>query len=202
MKKMIIGFALGILMLGQVDNATAQLETGDVFVDVYYGYSISKAFFNNIVVNSASPQSTSGYGPVGARVEFMIAKFVGVGLDVIYRESSRSYIYVSNVSVPPISYDYKYTVQQLRVMGQVNFHIVNSDKSDLYAGLSLGYRGVQRKLTSDDPNQNDWGNEFFFPVAARLSVGYRYFFSKNLAFGVQAGMGGGSFINGGLTYVF
>lgn len=81
---------------------------------------------------------------------------------------------------------------RLRILGKVNAHVLsNSEKSDLYFTLGLGYNGFNPKLSKDH-------NEFGFsekipnlslPIALRLSVGYTYYFINNVGVTGEIGVG-------------
>lgn len=145
---------------------------------------------------------------VGGKVETFIYPWMSVGIECTFRSSTISYEITDStlfaeldeklgistqdlLGVNPFGI-YKLGLPRLRILGKVNAHVLpNSEKSDLYFSLGLGYNGLNPKLSKDD-------NEFGFsekipnlslPIAFRLSAGYTYYFINNLGVTGEIGVG-------------
>ena len=119
-----------------------------------------------------------------------------------YRYSSSDYNLdvTDSITLTVTNYDHSHSVSQLRVMGKLNVHFVNNEKTDFYGGFAVGYKNVQRTFLTENPYKFSGVTEAFIPVAMRLAIGYRYFINPNWAIGFEAGIGGGTLANIGICY--
>lgn len=175
-------------------------ETGDVLIEGYYGFpnlytSVLKAAY----VNDNSIQEDvkiGGIGPIGFRAEYMVTDKIGMGIDINYTNT-----YVSwSEDYTGINYNYEISVPRFRAMGKFNFHFTDSDVFDAYGSVGAGYSSWKYKLDTNDPFYTDTEQSSLIPVAFRLAVGARYFFTDNVGANLEFGLGGGSIIHAGLSY--
>lgn len=173
MKKVLLGFIVfGAVMVFNATNTFAQYEKGDKLLNLGIG------------LNSYY----SGGIPLGASFEVGITDEISVGGSA----SFLSHTYYGND---------KFTA--IYIGGRGSYHVnkllnLGSDKTDLYAGASLGYRSFK------------WNNDYFGSLGGSYGsgvyfggfIGGRYYFKPNLAGFVELGAGGSSNANIGLTFKF
>ncbi|NOQ72058.1 MAG: outer membrane beta-barrel protein [Crocinitomix sp.] len=201
-----IGAAL-IATMSFNNTAVAQVEQGNLIIDPYIGTPTRNIIWGSIIsgVTSNSDFSTAGL-PVsfGGRAEFMAADNFGIGVDVNYVMSGYQYStsYFDTVTVATYDANYKYTANILRAMVRLNYHFVQTDVLDAYFGVGAGYRTVKRT------GSYSWGGEerddlstsiTLVPVAFRLALGARYYFTDNIGANVELGLLGGGPIQVGLS---
>jgi hypothetical protein len=143
---------------------------------------------------------------LGARFEYMVKHRFGIALEANYERSGydRSF-YETN----PLTgaFDTNAITQTSWVEGRARFmlrfqyHFVQRDKLDMYAGLGGGYvlvtsRGESSNLP--DPVVEPTGIQELYlerlsePIAARLFLGSRFHFSDRFGLSAEVGIGSGS----------
>jgi opacity protein-like surface antigen len=202
--------ATSALTVGFNNSATAQVETGTMMIDTYYGYpNVGKSFWDALETEGAQNTETNGIGPLGTRFEYMIADNLGVGVDINYVGNGYSYedtvqtynettsMWESNI------YSYSYQRDKLRIMARVNYHFVITDAVDAYIGFGAGYKHKINKFTSTQPGAEevDLGVSLL-PVSARICLGTRFFFTPWLGVNLELGIGGGPLMSAGATVKF
>jgi hypothetical protein len=99
------------------------------------------------------------------------------------------------------TYNYEVSVPRFRAMGKFNFHFAQSDVFDAYTAVGAGYSSWKTKITTNDPSYIDNTSlKNPIPIAFRLALGGRYFFTDNIGIGLEFGLGGGALINGGIAF--
>jgi len=199
MKRAIIG-ALAVLALsfGMGNRATAQIEQGTFMIDTYYGFPNSTKSFYKLFEDSTNYRAT-GFGPIGMRVEYLVADKVGIGAEVNFVKGGSTYEFNG--------YTYEYSKIKLRAMLRFNFHFGTTENFDAYFGVGAGYKYTKKTFTTTDPSGEETAETGGFlnltiPVAARLAVGMKYFFIPNVGISAEIGVGGGPLVNGGLAFKF
>jgi outer membrane protein W len=100
-------------------------------------------------------------------------------------------------------YDYSIKTSKIGAMVTFNYHFVESDKFDAYFVTGLGYGN--RNTTYASTNKDyivPASTSSLFPVAARIGVGMRYFFTENIGANLGLGLGQGGLVNIGITAKF
>jgi outer membrane protein W len=191
MKKLFIALSFSFATFYSSNDANAQaMSQGDFSVDVYYGFgSLSKAFVQEMAKPDGQFRSL---GALGARFEFMASDKVGIGLEGNYLNH--------NATWRNENYSYEYNVRRIRVFPRINYHFGNSDSFDAYVGVGAGYRYIVRSYSTNDPNYDPDDTEGILPVAMRLAIGARYFFTDNIGLHMEFGMGGGNIVHYGLSF--
>jgi opacity protein-like surface antigen len=188
----------GILCFWALGMQAQVVQKGTVLIDGYLGFpNLYKTVLQNNYGEGGNNLKVGGIGPLGGRIEYLIADKIGVGLDLNY--SSASLTYTELNSVNGTLYDYKIGRSIFRAMPRFNFHFGNSDSFDGYAGVGSGYRSVNWTFESNDPFYNDESIGGLIPVAFRIFVGGRYFFTDLLGIHMEFGLGGGALMQGGLS---
>ncbi len=207
MKKAII-CAIAAFGMMFSNNASAQaVEEGNLVFDVYYGFpNLYTTVFKAAYANSGTEEDlkVSGLGPVGFRGEYLLADKIGLGLDIGFNNSKVSYTETSSGvnsqgQIVENTYTYDFTTKKLGVMLTFNYHFIDNDQVDFYGVFGVGYGNRTFSFESSDPNYDEGSIESLIPVASRIGVGVRYFFTDNIGVNVAAGFGQGGILNAGLS---
>ena len=196
MKKLILSVAVFALSLTSFKANAQAVEEGKILIDTYYGFpnlytTIFKAAYSNY-----TDASVSGLGPLGVRGEYLFTDKIGLGLDLCY--SSMSLSYNDNTVIPTTTY--KASTKKIGAMVTFNYHFANHDNFDAYFITGVGVNN--RSFSYSDPSMGTVSSTGTnaIPVAARVGVGMRYFFTPNIGLNLGLGLGQGSLINGGLSF--
>ncbi len=180
-------------------------EEGNVGIDLYYGFpNIYSTAFKASYANSGSELDVNinGMGPVGLRAEYLLTDKIGLGLDLGFNNTTLTFKeegYDSNNN--PTIYDYTYS-KKIGAMVTFNYHFIDNDELDFYGIFGMGYGNRSFKFESTDPNYVEATVSSLIPVASRLGVGMRYFFTDNIGANLALGFGQGGIINAGLSFKF
>ena len=168
-------FALFILALVAFQFSNAQVEEGDIMISL--GVGLSPSFYSGSGYESSLP-------PLELTGEYRLNENIGVGAFLGY--ASAEYRQAG------FGFDYNY------ILGGVlgNYHFVNKENLDVYAGAKLGYVSISSEAV---------GTAGLFTASSEASgllyggqVGARYWFSDK--FGVNAEVGYGvALVKAGLT---
>lgn len=207
-----------ILALVFVGNSFAQTQVGqgNFIIDPYLGFPQSNSI-RQAPNNAINYRLNGGLFSYGGRFEYMLADNFGIGADINYVVSGANYDYRDTTLVynsgtgnydPVINtYNYDYTAKRLRMMVRLNYHFVQNDRVDAYAGFGAGYRTVRRSWTSTNTAEAD--NPFnleqekaLIPIALRVSIGTRIYFTDNIGAMIELGAGGGALLQFGLSAKF
>jgi len=196
-------------------NAQMPVQQGNVIIDPYIGFPQSNASRTQ-PDNSTNYKLNGGLLSFGGRAEYMLADNFGIGLDINYVKSGSNYnladsslLYSVNSgfydSLVINSYNWDYTAKKTRMMVRLNYHFVQNDRVDAYVGFGAGYKMVSRKWTIEDPNGTSDGLEqekSLIPVALRIAIGTRIYFTQNIGAMIELGAGGGALLQFGLSAKF
>jgi hypothetical protein len=197
-------------------NAQMPVQEGNVIIDLYAGIpNWANSILYNQYDNNGGASTVSNYKinggmlSYGGRVEYMVAENFGMGIDVNYELSGFNYDYdtvtynATTLAYDPRTYNVDYRAKKLRAMIRLNYHFVQNDRVDAYAGFAGGYKNVNRVLTYTDPNYNgDKYSGALIPVAFRIAVGTRIYFTNNIGAMIELGAGGGALLQFGLSAKF
>jgi len=205
-KKIISGAALALFAVClQPNTANAQaVEEGNILIDVYYGFpNLYGATFKSLYANSGSETNVdiSSLGPLGLRGEYLISDKIGLGLDLGFNNTKLTY--TQHDDFDNKDYDYDYKTQKIGAMVTFNYHFLESnDNLDAYFMVGAGYGNRSFTFSSTDPNYSEASVKSIIPVASRIGVGMRYFFTDNIGLNLAIGFGQGGLVNGGLSLKF
>jgi hypothetical protein len=211
MKKIIM--ILGATLFSMCSlKAQTPVGQGNVIIDPYAGIPnwANSILYNNVEDNSTNNfKLNGGLLSYGGRVEYMVADNMGLGLDVNYETSGFNYDYndsIYNVNTNQYDvtkYNVDYKAKKLRAMLRLNYHFVQNDRVDVYAGFAGGYKNVNRTIDTNDPNYDDSDlNGALIPVALRIAIGTRVYFTNNIGAMVELGAFGGGLVQFGLSAKF
>lgn len=210
MKKILL--FMGAVALSTVSMAQTQVSQGDVIVDPYIGVPnwANSILYDQVNLDNSDNVTdykvNGGMLSYGGRVEYMLSDDFGMGVDVNYEVSGFNYNNVvsvydeSTATYTDAKYNYDYKAKKLRAMIRLNYHFVQTDRADAYTAFAGGYKNVNRIATSNDPNYvNDELNGALVPVAFRLAVGARVYFTDNIGAHLELGAFGGALLQFGLS---
>jgi len=189
------------------NTASAQaVEEGNILIDAYYGFpNLYSTTFKAAYANGAGTTnvSISGLGPVGLRAEYLLTDKVGLGLDIGFNNTKLKYSDVgTDENGNPTVYNYDFSTQKIGVMVTFNYHFIDNDNLDFYGVFGAGYGNRSFEYKSNDPYFTDGDVKGIFPVASRLGLGLRYFFTDNIGANIGLGVGQGGLLNAGLSFKF
>ncbi|HBF89100.1 MAG TPA: hypothetical protein DDX39_10700 [Bacteroidales bacterium] len=193
-------FSLGILNSNK-SNAQA-VKQGTILIDGFYGWPnlvtgtmkafyVDGAFDENVNINSI--------GPLGGRVEYLLSDNLGLGIDVVYANSSVSWTDIDEVTSE--TYSYEVSNPRLRIVPRLNYHFSQNERVDFYGVFGIGYKLSSIEFKTSDL---DWNPDFAFPlspVAYRLAIGTRFFFTDNIGMNLEFGLGS-ALATGGISVKF
>jgi len=210
MKKILL--FMGAVALSTVSMAQTQVSQGDVIVDPYIGVPnwANSILYDKVNLDNSDNVTdykvNGGMLSYGGRVEYMLSDDFGMGVDVNYEVSGFNYnnvvsVYDENTATyTDAKYNYDYKAKKLRAMIRLNYHFVQTDRADAYTAFAGGYKNVNRISTSNDPNYvNDELSGALVPVAFRLAVGARVYFTDNIGAHLELGAFGGALLQFGLS---
>jgi hypothetical protein len=203
-------------LLSSTLNAQTTVEQGNFIIDPYVGVPnwANAVLYNNVEpdANQSNIQNYKVNGSMlsyGGRFEYMVADNMGVGADVNYEVSGFNYDYDAVTGYDgfgnPIyaTYNVDYTAKKLRVMARLNYHFVQNDRVDAYAGFAGGYKNVNRLSTTNEPGFDDSSLDgALVPIALRLSIGTRIYFTNNIGGMIELGAFGGALLQFGISAKF
>jgi len=210
MKKLILPLIALTMMLAPTKSNAQAIGEGKIIVDGYYGFgNLYNAIFEALASSSGSNITNKFMGPLGVRGEYLISDKVGFGLDLGYSSASMNYDETITSYNPDINgnqidtYDYSIKTSKIGAMVTFNYHFVESDKFDAYFVTGLGYGNRTTTFTSTNKDYIvPEPKSSLFPVAARIGVGMRYFFTENIGANLGLGLGQGGLVNIGITAKF
>ncbi len=215
MKKLLfLGLFAATTVVSTNVNAQA-VEQGSVIVDVYAGYgTVFNALFRSAYQGVDADSKLSAIDAIGVRAEYLVSDKFGVGLDFTYSSikivdpyTSTVYTYDQNGFITGSTaavYEQTFSSKKIGVMASMNYHFLDNDKVDAYTNLGVGFKNRSYGYESTDPTQvsEDLGVGTLLPLALRVGVGMRYFFTDNIGINMNVGLGQGGWVNGGLALKF
>lgn len=208
-------------LLFNIGTSFAQLEEGDVFIDIHHGLLGGKKGVIYTLIENADATSeididgnlkTSYLGPIGGRVEYMIDDKISIGLESNYTKRVAEWTDENTESVynpttdeyetSTSSVDYTLTQSIIRIMVRTNYFFVNEEKYQIGFSNSLGYRMVRWDFKPFDDYYTDILTLSTWPLAYRGAFNLHYYFIPNLGINAEIGFSGGAYVNAGLSAKF
>lgn len=206
-----------VLLSATTLNAQVPVAQGNFIIDPYIGLPnwANSIFYSQYDGNNSSVRNYKVNGSMlsyGGRFEYMLAENMGIGVDVNYEVSGFNYDYDTSVYNSTTgeyefeSNNYDYTAKKTRVMARLNYHFVQNDRIDVYAGFAGGYKHVNRRgiTTNNVTNEQSEGSisGALVPVAFRIAIGTRVYFTDNIGAMMELGAFGGGLVQFGLSFKF
>ena len=191
------------IVFGALFSVTSQVEESSIIIDTYYGFPnlYTSVLRSGYETTDTDDFKISGYGPVGVRGEYMFSDKIGVGVDFMINSSKVSYSYDDFSSGGNTVYTDEVSTTKIGLMATFNYHFVSTDRIDFFAVVGAGFknRSWGYKSTNPDLGEDLALSSTVVPIAGRIGVGTRIFFTQNLAANVGLGFGQGGVLNAGLS---
>lgn len=193
MKKIILSLSLVFGALFNSNVKAQAIQEGNILIDTYYGFPNLYSTVLKAAYETYTDISISSLGPVGLRGEYLFTDKIGLGLDFCYSNMNLSYTDISTGT-------YKVGTYKIGGMVTFNYHFADHNNFDAFFTTGVGFNN--RTFTYSDPSMGTVSSSGFnaIPVAARVGVGMRYFFTPNLGLNLGLGLGQGSLLNGGVSF--
>jgi opacity protein-like surface antigen len=187
-------------------------RTGDIVIDPVIGIPNAGGVMlmagdnfdsydqNTITTNTSIPVQ------FGGRLEYMITNDIGIALEGNYEKSGYESVTTYYDSVGTESWSQTKT----RFLARFQYHAVQKEHVDFYVGAGIGYTNTKFTFTdgNTDPDYFSILAPVHFvdrvtdPLAARIFLGTRVLFTRNIGMVMEFGLGSGSILNLGLTARF
>jgi len=170
------------------------VEKGTILIDGFYGFP----YFNGTLLKAAYRDSLGNNNQVrnlnhfGGKAEIMLTDKMGVGIEGTWASATVRYMG---------KYNQIYTagVDKLRILAKMNFHFATSESVDPYLTWGIGYKNT--KIYTNEPNEVNDIDITLVPIAFRVGIGMRYFFTDIIGINAEVGLGG-PLMQGGLSLKF
>jgi len=198
-------FTTCIITFGTLFSATSQVEESSIIIDTYYGFPnlYTSVLRTGYDTETNDEFKITGYGPVGLRGEYMFHDKMGVGIDFMINTSKVSYNYASvSPTGSPAVYTDEVSTTKIGVMATFSYHFVSTDRIDFFGVVGAGFKNRSWRYSSNNPSllTDDLAlSSTLIPIAGRIGVGTRIFFTDNLAANIGLGFGQGGILNAGLS---
>lgn len=215
MKRIFLVFLLmSFVLQAQVNGSPSQYK---INFSVYAGSST----MSDLVLNFANRfENTVDYSvrtPIGFKANYYVQSWLSVGVDYYNRsfgfdfeisDTNELSVLASDLGFDledsPNDFTGKYALNafQNRIYLNATFHVLpQNNNSDLNVSVGFGPNLLKSRLTKDGADIDLYKKlpSISLPVAAKLSVEYRYYFASK--FGVHANLSlGGPIVAGGLNF--
>lgn len=204
MKKVLFLGVFATSMLVSSNVKAQAVEQGNVIVDVYYGFpNLYTSVFKALYASADTDSKVSGIGPLGLRGEYMVADKFGIGLDLGFNNTKIVDPYTVTNGSTTTTYEATYATKKIGAIATFNYHFLDNDKVDAYAVFGIGYGNRTFTDESTEPGYVPFVSVgSFIPVASKIGVGMRYFFTDNIGANLALGFGQGGVINAGISAKF
>jgi outer membrane protein W len=195
------------------------VEQGKILVDVYYGYKsplsiAARLGMEEIKKENEEKFNGSGITPpdytfsesgiFGARVEYLLTDHLGLGLAVLYEKITAGATVVNDNNL------YAFSLENTRIGAIIglNVHFLTQENLDPYLLVGVGYMNYKTDVIFSSPfgipisDEEKEKYKIPTPLAARLALGARYFFTDNIGVKIELGAGGGGIVEAGLALKF
>jgi len=169
------------------------VKQGDFIIDAFYGYpyiwgALLKSAYKSDSVAKQAGVTLHNYNHFGGRFEYLLTDKIGVGVE--YTQGLAVVDYISN------SKPYRGGIRKQRVLAKMNIHFATSAKVDPYFTVGAGYK--MTNVYSNEPGTTPSVNINLVPVAMRIGIGMRYFFTPHVGINAEIGLGG-PLMQGGIS---
>lgn len=215
--KKLFTLIVAVLVSASTLNAQVPVEQGNFIIDPYIGIPnwANSIVYSEYRGNNTTVRNYKVNGSMlsyGGRFEYMLADNMGAGLDVGFEVSGFNFDYDSSVynnttgNYDTVAFNLDYTAKKTRVMARLNYHFVQNDRIDVYAGFAGGYKHVNRSaiITNYSNNVKKDGEitGALVPIAFRIAIGTRVYITDNIGAMMELGAGGGGLVQFGLSFKF
>ena len=125
-------------------------------------------------------------------MEVMLTDKMGVGIEGTWASATVRYIGNNGLI-------YTAGVDKIRVLAKMSFHFATGEKVDPYLTWGLGYKNTN--VYTNEPSAVNDISLNIVPIAFRVGIGMRYFFTDMIGVNAEVGLGG-PMMQGGLSLKF
>jgi len=176
-----------------ISSGFAQIvEKGNASLEAYFGApDIYKIVFRSALGNSVYNVNTRAQGPFGARFDYMLSKRIGIGADIWYVNTTINGIYnptnTTTAAANNIYFDGK--LMRINLVPRLTIHLSKHDKFDPYFHAGVGFLYSRFQFSSTNKSAYNEKNPLG-PIAFRVGMGLKYYFTPELGAVIDAGLGG------------
>ncbi len=164
----------------------------DIIIDGYYGYPyLMGILVKKVLADSFGITKALNINHIGARFEYMVWSQIGLGLEYTYALLSIDYQGKNGKY-------YTAGVSKQRFLGKFNYHFATSEKLDPYLTAGIGYSNTN--VFSNEPGVKST-SVTTIPIALRVGIGLRYFFTETIGINAEVGLGG-PLMQAGMSFKF
>lgn len=170
------------------------VEKGTILIDGFYGFP----YINGTLLKAAYRDSLGRNNQVrnlnhfGGKVEVMLTDKMGVGIEGTWASATVRYIGNNGLI-------YTAGVDKIRVLAKMSFHFATGENVDPYLTWGLGYK--KTNVYTNEPGEINDISLNIVPIAFRVGIGMRYFFTDMIGVNAEVGLGG-PMMQGGLSLKF
>lgn len=195
MKKILL--ALGILLSMGTQAQTSTYSKGDILFSGAYGYATPYKLVSTFDFTTKSDivgLKSNVISPLYGKFEYMVGKKVGLGINGAVLFSTHTFDFNYSIDTMQYSTNVKYSRRAMSALIRVNYHFLNSERSDLYAGIGFGMRQNFTKFTVNNNDDNAIAKlasrvpTTILPVGMDLTLGYRFYATPQLGFFTEIGL--------------
>jgi hypothetical protein len=213
MKKLIITSLIALNILGLNSLSFSQdgsaFDKGSLVVTAGYGFPDLYRTSLRLAYNSYSSSTVKGFGPLLFKGDYGIVKFkwghsVGVGAVIGYNSTSVNFTnyYWNNSGFYNTSYTQTDKYRTITIGARGTYHFFTKEKFDCYASVGLGFNINSYSYSSSVPNIHTNSSHGRSVLYSALTVGIRYYFTKNIGVYSELGWDLNAPIQGGLCLKF
>jgi len=185
------------------------LEKDDYLIEISYGLPFvpirEAAFFGiDYFSNTRNSKEIKNTNHLCAKADYQLSKDFSVGLELTYAtnqfEYYRTYTTYDTLLKHNVTTDtlFKARATKIRLLAEMSYHLNISERFDAYGTAGFGYKQFAYTAGDSYLNSNHFSTTIL-PLAIRISVGGRFFVSKDLAIHIEGGLGG-PLMQFGLSY--
>lgn len=166
------------------------VEEGTIIIDAFYGYPyLAGAVLKSATTNRIGDVRNTNH--LGVKAEYMVSEKIGLGIEYTYADVSLTY-------TDSTLREYKAGIKKSRILGKLNFHFATTESIDPYFTVGAGLKNTTIYDNGSGVNSISIN---IVPVAVRIGVGVRYFFTDVVGVNAEVGLGG-PLMQGGVSFKF
>lgn len=195
MKKFL--FAICLLFGLGTQAQTSTYTKGDILFSGAYGfatpYKLISAFDFTTTTGIVGLKSNV-ISPIYGKFEYMIGNRVGLGINGAMLLSTHTFGFNYSIDTMQYSTNVKYSRRAMSALIRVNYHFLNSERSDLYAGIGFGFRQNFTKFTVNNNDETVISKlasrvpTTILPIGMDFTLGYRFYATPQLGIFTEIGL--------------
>lgn len=207
--KAVLFFSLVFTSYNNFAQDEAAFDKGTVVVTGGYGFPDLYRGTLRVAYNSYNSTTVKGFGPLILKGDYGIVKFkwghsVGAGMVIGFNATTveYNYNYYLNWLTPVQNYRAVDKYKTITIGARGTYHFFTKEKFDCYASVGLGFNINSVNQTTNDPNGVSISAKKRSGMYQALTVGVRYYFTKNIGVYSELGWDMSAPIQGGIAIKF